>query len=81
MAEFAIEEARAGARSTKKITFVADLGSGGGGNAGTVDFAVEARMRGKVELMRVIKRKKTAEMACNFTVVLANNGVQNLRCK
>ncbi|XP_042022950.1 late embryogenesis abundant protein At1g64065-like [Salvia splendens] len=79
VAQFAIEEARARARSTKKVTFVADLGSGG--NAGTVDFVVEARMRGKVELMRVIKRKKTAEMACNFTVVLANNGVQNLRCK
>ncbi|XP_047973628.1 late embryogenesis abundant protein At1g64065-like [Salvia hispanica] len=82
VAEFAIEEARARARSTKKVNFVADLGSSGTGNAsGTMDFVVEARMRGKVELMRVIKRKKTAEMACNFTVVLANNGVQNLTCK
>ncbi|KAL1569126.1 late embryogenesis abundant protein-like protein [Salvia divinorum] len=79
VAQFAIEEARARARSTKKITFVADLGSGG--NAGTMDFVVEATLRGKVELMRVIKRKKTAEMACNFTVVLATNAVQNLSCK
>lgn len=78
LTQFAIEEARAKARSTKKIAITEDLG---GSISGTLDLVVEARLRGKVELMKVIKKKKTADMYCTFTVVVATNTVQNLSCK
>lgn len=76
--QFPIQEARARARSTKKIAVVASLGAS---TSGTLELTVEAKLRGKVEFMRVIKRKKTADMNCTLTLVLATNSVQNLRCK
>ncbi|KAH6769000.1 hypothetical protein C2S51_014336 [Perilla frutescens var. frutescens] len=78
--QFEIDEARARARSTKKVVFVVDLG-GANANSGTLDLVVEAKLRGKVELMKVIKKKKTADMSCTMTLVLATNTVQNLSCK
>lgn len=78
--QFEIDEARARARSTKKVVFLVDLG-GANVNSGTVDLVVEAKLRGKVELMKVIKKKKAADMRCTMTLVLATTTVQNLTCK
>ncbi|KAI3453765.1 hypothetical protein Pfo_010428 [Paulownia fortunei] len=77
--QFVIPDARARARSTKRIYVMADLSSSST-NSGTLDLIVEARLRGKVELMKVIKRNKSANMNCTMTINLSTNVVQNLRC-
>lgn len=76
--QFVIPEARARARSTKKIAIVADLSSG---NSESLELIVEAELRGKVELMKLIKKKKSARMNCSITLVLSTATVQNLSCK
>lgn len=77
--QFVIPDGRARARSTKKTYVIADLRSST--DSGALALNVEARLRGKVELMRVIKRKKSAEMNCTMTINLPTSSVQNLRCK
>lgn len=76
--QFVIPEARARARSTKKIDIVADISSA---NSSSLDLIVEAELRGKVRLMKVMKKKKTARMNCTMTLVLSSATVQNLTCK
>lgn len=79
--QFVIDDARVRARSTKKIAVIADLTSSSNTSSGSLDLIIEAKLRGKVELMKVIKRKKTADMYCTMTVNLSTNAVQILRCK
>ncbi|KAL2235152.1 uncharacterized protein LOC105158347 [Sesamum indicum] len=79
--QFVIPDSRARARSTKKIYVIADLTNVSGTNSGPLALSVDTAMRGKVELMKVIKRKKSAEMNCSMTVNLSTNAVQELRCK
>ncbi|KAK4422560.1 hypothetical protein Salat_1838500 [Sesamum alatum] len=76
--QFVIPDSRARARSTKKIYVIADLTNVSGTDTA---LTVETALRGKVELMKVIKRKKSGEMSCTMNVNLSTNAVQDLRCK
>ncbi|KAL0447858.1 UNVERIFIED_CONTAM: hypothetical protein Slati_1913700 [Sesamum latifolium] len=79
--QFVIPDSQARARSTKKVYVIADLTNVSGTNSGPLALSVDTAVRGKVELMKVIKRKKSGEMSCTMTVDLSTNAVQDLRCK
>ncbi|PIM99288.1 hypothetical protein CDL12_28222 [Handroanthus impetiginosus] len=79
--EFAIPDNRVRARSTKKMYVVADLSTSNTANNSVLGLSVEGRLRGKVELLRVIKRNKSAEMNCTISIDLATSAVQDLSCK
>ncbi|PIM99289.1 hypothetical protein CDL12_28223 [Handroanthus impetiginosus] len=81
--EFAIPDSRVRARSTKKMYVVADLSISNTTNSGVLGLSIEGRLRGKVELLRVIKRNNSAEMNCTMSINLATSpvSVQDLSCK
>ncbi|CAA2993031.1 late embryogenesis abundant At1g64065-like [Olea europaea subsp. europaea] len=79
--QFVIPESRAKARSTKRFYIIDDINSSSAGNhSGVLPLSVEAKLRGKVHLMKVIKRKKSADMNCTMSINLATNAVQDLNC-
>ncbi|XP_073303900.1 late embryogenesis abundant protein At1g64065-like [Primulina huaijiensis] len=81
LGQLAIPEERAGARSTKRILVVGDLASPTGDSNGNLAVTIAANLRGKVEILRIIKRKKSADMLCTMTINLPTNSVQDLACK
>ncbi|GMN44504.1 hypothetical protein TIFTF001_013694 [Ficus carica] len=49
--------------------------------SGFLTLTGQSKLSGKVHLMKVFKKKKTAEMNCTITVNLENKVVQDLKCK
>ncbi|XP_062076012.1 late embryogenesis abundant protein At1g64065-like [Humulus lupulus] len=86
-----IPKGKAGMKSTKKINDVtvvfsstqlpnsAELGSEL--TAGTLTLSSSARMNGKVELMLIMKKKKSTNMNCTITIDVAQKTVKSLQCK
>ncbi|VVA31486.1 PREDICTED: late embryogenesis abundant [Prunus dulcis] len=50
-------------------------------NSGLVPLTSEATLKGKVQLMKVMKKNKSGKMSCTMSVNLANRAVQDLKCK
>ncbi|KAA8539977.1 hypothetical protein F0562_026669 [Nyssa sinensis] len=85
-----VYKARARARSTKKFNIVVDLIStnlpntsdlGNDMSSGFLPLSSESTLRGKVELFKVMKKKKSTQMDCSMTINLADKAIQNLICK
>ncbi|GLT48164.1 hypothetical protein SLA2020_218050 [Shorea laevis] len=85
-----IPKARARARSTKKLNVTVELRSNGLPNTATLGTQLssnvltlnsQAKVTGKVELMKVMKRKKSAEMECTLVFNVKTKTVQELKCK
>ncbi|KAK9276797.1 hypothetical protein L1049_006333 [Liquidambar formosana] len=80
-----IPSGRAKARQTKKFNVTVDITSAqissNDINSGVLTLTSEAKLNGKVHLMKVIKKKKSAAMSCTMAVNLATRAVQNLKCK
>ncbi|PON43884.1 Late embryogenesis abundant protein [Parasponia andersonii] len=86
-----IPKGKAGLKSTKKINDVvvslsstqlpstANLGSEL--TAGTLTLSSAAKMTGKVELMLIMKKKKSANMNCIIIIDVASKTLRNLQCK
>ncbi|KAL6177331.1 hypothetical protein ACLB2K_048857 [Fragaria x ananassa] len=90
LVQVTIPKGKAGRRSTEKIGATAILNSkalpsvsnlGSDLDSGVLKLSSQAKISGKVELMFVMKKKKTAEMNCSIEVNLATKGVQALECK
>lgn len=90
LVQVAIPKGKAGWRSTEKIAATVILDSKAlpsGSNLGSdldskvLKLSSQAKISGKVELMFVMKKKKSAEMNCTIEVNLATKGVQALECK
>ncbi|KAM7525815.1 hypothetical protein LguiA_015717 [Lonicera macranthoides] len=77
--QFVIPEARARARSTKRIDILVDVS--GGGDGGVVVVTGRTRLRGKVVFMKVLKRKKSADMDCTLSIDFSRNDVQRVTCR
>lgn len=84
-----IPKGKAGFRSTKKIDVTVDLNSSGltstdglGSDISSGIFKVnsQAKISGKVELMFVMKKRKSAEMNCTLTFDLSAQTLQALEC-
>ncbi|PON97754.1 Immunoglobulin-like fold containing protein [Trema orientale] len=86
-----IVKARASARKTKRMNVTLEVSSSGRVTetaklsddlrSGNLTLTSVARVRGKVTLMKVMKKKKTANMNCTMTVNLATRAVHDLDCE
>lgn len=85
-----IEKARARARSTKKVDVVVDLRSASLRNSnelgrdissGFIPLTSYSKLDGKIHLMKVIKRKKSAEMNCTMEIGIASRTLRIITCK
>ncbi|XAR70245.1 hypothetical protein NMG60_11027033 [Bertholletia excelsa] len=88
--QFIIPERRLRARTTKSIEFIVDLSFAGISNSsrlegdlrsGVLNLSSQAKLNGKVQLMKVIKKKKRGEMSCTMAVNLSTKQVQDVNCK
>ena len=88
--ELFIAKGKAGMKSTKKVNAVVTLKSGQLPNAaepgnelraGTLTLSSSAKMKGKVELMLIMKKNKSADMNCTITIDVAAKAVKTLQCK
>ncbi|CAN6579027.1 unnamed protein product [Malus baccata var. baccata] len=85
-----IPKGRARARSTRRTDVVISINTdklsgstnlGNDINSGLVPLTSEATLKGKVELMKIIKKNKSGKMSCSMSVNLANRAVQDLKCE
>ncbi|KAL7107018.1 hypothetical protein ACP275_06G027400 [Erythranthe tilingii] len=85
-----VRDSRAGWRSTKKFNVVVDLSLANAQanpqlasdlNAGVVQITSQARMRGRVELIFVMKKNKSTDMNCTMEIVTASQQLRNIICK
>ncbi|XP_068329898.1 late embryogenesis abundant protein At1g64065-like [Pyrus communis] len=85
-----VYEERAKARSTRKVEASLDLSSNGLNatsqlasdiSLGIIPLTSTSRLEGKIHLMKVIKKKRSAYMNCTMDIVLATRSIQNIVCK
>ncbi|XP_059625445.1 late embryogenesis abundant protein At1g64065-like [Cornus florida] len=81
-----VSKARAKARSTKKLNVTVGLSStnsalGNDFSSGILPLSSTSRLTGKVELMKVMKKKKATNMNCTMEINIATKQLQNLKCK
>ena len=85
-----IVKARAKARTTKKFDVTFSLHSNKVSSnsqlsndlkSKNLTFSVHANLHGKVHLLKVFKRKKSAEMNCSFVVDTSAKSIHDLSCK
>ncbi|XP_062076016.1 late embryogenesis abundant protein At1g64065-like [Humulus lupulus] len=85
-----IPKGKAGFKSNKKINLDVDLSSAKLSNtaelsrdlaAGTLTLQGKATMTGKIELMFIMKKKKSTNMDCTIVIDVNQNKLQSLNCK
>ncbi|XP_007040370.2 PREDICTED: late embryogenesis abundant protein At1g64065 [Theobroma cacao] len=89
--EAIIPKARARARSTKKLDVTVEVNSsaltstttglGSELSSSVLTLNSQAKLRGKVELMKVMKKKKSPEMNCTLIFNVSTRSLQDLKCK
>ncbi|GLU21180.1 hypothetical protein SLE2022_373370 [Rubroshorea leprosula] len=77
-----LQKGRARARSTKKVSLEVNLNYNGQlVNKEVLRLSSQAKLEGKIHLMKVIKKKKSAEMNCTMDIVIATKEIRNITCK
>ncbi|KAB1215403.1 hypothetical protein CJ030_MR4G025307 [Morella rubra] len=82
-----IPKSKAGMRSTKKVSVTVNVNSNSLptnpnlGSAGVLTLSSQAKLSGKVELIFVMKKKKSAEMNCTMTINVSTKAVQDVNCQ
>ncbi|KAE8733896.1 putative ATP-binding cassette transporter [Hibiscus syriacus] len=91
--EVTIKKGRAGIRSTKKVDVVVELRSsslssnttdgelGSDISSGVLPLTSYSKLEGKIHMMKVIKRKKSARMNCTMEIDIHSRKVGNIICK
>lgn len=88
--EATIEKARARARSTKKLNATITLSSlnlpnnsgiAGDLAGGLLPLTSYSKLDGEVQILKVFKKKKSAQMDCTMDINLGLLEMQNLKCK
>ncbi|GMJ06493.1 hypothetical protein like AT2G46150 [Hibiscus trionum] len=91
--EATIERSRVGIRSTKKVDIVVELSSsslslnttnrelGSDINSGVLPLTSYSKLEGKIHLMKVIKRKKSAQMNCTMEIDIHSRKMGIITCK
>ncbi|KAM5574612.1 hypothetical protein ABKV19_013850 [Rosa sericea] len=87
--QVSIPKSKAGIRSTKKIDVTVSLNSNGlpssnlrsDLNGGILTLSSQAILTGKVELMFIMKKKKSTNMDCTIAFDLSSKAIQTLQCK
>ncbi|KAF8379615.1 hypothetical protein HHK36_029056 [Tetracentron sinense] len=85
-----IAKGRAKARKTRRMNVTIDVNSdrltgvsnlSSDINSGILTLRSQAKLSGKVHLMEMIKKRKTAEMSCTMTISLISPGILDLICE
>ncbi|PRQ17572.1 putative Late embryogenesis abundant protein, LEA-14 [Rosa chinensis] len=84
-----IIKSRAGLKKTKRLNVTIDVNSSGVSDnslateltSGNVTLTALSRVTGKVSLMGMMKKRKTANMNCSMIVNVPNKVVYDLTCK
>ncbi|XP_061987924.1 uncharacterized protein LOC133706412 [Rosa rugosa] len=88
--QVSIPKSKAGMRSTKKINVAVSLNTDGIPSSSTLGSELnseiltltsQAKLTGKVELMLIMKKKKSANMDCTIAFDLSTKMVKSLQCK
>ncbi|PRQ19949.1 putative Late embryogenesis abundant protein, LEA-14 [Rosa chinensis] len=88
--QVSIPKRKAGMRSTKKISVAVSLNTDGIPSSSTLGSELnseiltltsQAKLTGKVELMLIMKKKKSANMDCTIAFDLSTKMVKSLQCK
>ncbi|XWS38294.1 hypothetical protein CRYUN_Cryun19dG0119400 [Craigia yunnanensis] len=88
--EAIIPKARARARSTKRLDVTVEVNSRVLTSTTGLDSELssnvltlnsQAKLKGKVELMKVMKTKKSPEMNCTLTFNVSTRNLRDLKCK
>ncbi|CAA2974331.1 late embryogenesis abundant At1g64065-like [Olea europaea subsp. europaea] len=85
--EVVVQKARAKARSTRKFNAAVELSFPENSqlrndlNSGFVRLISQSKLRGKVELMKVLKKNKSTDMNCSMDIVTATQQLTNIVCK
>ncbi|XVE64303.1 hypothetical protein DITRI_Ditri07aG0090200 [Diplodiscus trichospermus] len=85
-----VAKGRAKARSTKKMNVTVELNSNNildisnlesDISSGFLTLTSYSKLSGKVHLMKLIKKKKSAQMGCTMTVNLVSRAIQDVMCE
>ncbi|KAE8679791.1 putative Late embryoproteinsis abundant hydroxyproline-rich glycofamily protein [Hibiscus syriacus] len=85
-----VAKGRSKARSTKKMNVTVEMNSNNIPNNSSLQSEIESgflaltchsKLSGKVQLMKLIKKKKSAEMKCAMLVNLVTKAVQDIKCQ
>ncbi|KAK9927093.1 hypothetical protein M0R45_024295 [Rubus argutus] len=88
--QVAIPKSKAGMRSTKKIDVEVSLNTnaltsstslGSDLSSGVLTVTSQVQLKGKVELMLIMKKNKNASMDCTVAFDLSAKNVKSLECK
>ncbi|XP_042022949.1 late embryogenesis abundant protein At1g64065-like [Salvia splendens] len=88
LGEHVIPKGRTKAKKTQKFEISVDVSTtkASGGelrneiNSGILKLSSQAKLSGKVHLFKVIKKKKSGEMKCDWDINLGTRQVENLNC-
>ncbi|XP_050367933.1 uncharacterized protein LOC126786216 [Argentina anserina] len=87
---FTVPKGKAGMKGTKKVNAVVSLNTdalttsstlGSELSGGVLSLTSEAKLTGKVELMLIMKKKKSASMSCTIQIDVSGQTVKSLECK
>ncbi|KAL5540296.1 hypothetical protein UlMin_042779 [Ulmus minor] len=78
-----VDEGKVNARSTKKmnVTATGSITAKNDVEGGILRVSCHCKLKGKVHLMKMIKKKESAEMSCSFTINLKQKMIKDLKCK
>ncbi|OIT24730.1 PREDICTED: uncharacterized protein LOC109216166 [Nicotiana attenuata] len=83
--QFIIPEAEVRRRSTKKLYINANIVTparqGVSNTNGILPVTSQAMLRGKLQIFRVFRRKKSADLSCTMNINLTISAIQDLDCK
>ncbi|KAK8705497.1 hypothetical protein V6N13_049099 [Hibiscus sabdariffa] len=85
-----VAKGRSKARSTKKMNITVEMNSNNIPNNSSLQNEIESgfltltchsKLSGKVQLMKLIKKKKSAEIECTMLINLETKAVQDIKCQ
>ncbi|XP_073128161.1 late embryogenesis abundant protein At1g64065-like [Henckelia pumila] len=88
--EAVVPRASAKSRSTRKFVLTVDLLStnvppeaisGQFGSRATIPLTSLSTLEGKVEIMKLMKKKKSSNMNCTMEINISSKNIENLTCK
>ncbi|XP_047964401.1 late embryogenesis abundant protein At1g64065-like [Salvia hispanica] len=88
LGEQVIPPGRTKAKKTQKLEISVDVNTDRGPgselrneiNSGNLKLRSQAKLNGKVHLMKIIKKKKSGEMKCDWDLNLGTKEIENLKC-
>ncbi|KAL6182265.1 hypothetical protein ACLB2K_043688 [Fragaria x ananassa] len=78
---FTVPKGKAGMRGTKKIDASVSLNTAALNSSGELTLTSEAKLTGKVTLMGMMKKKKSASMNCTIQIDASGQTVKSVVCK